>query len=138
MPRDVSVESDRFAAAISQILDNVKNGVETGIKEPVRDAGKTARREWRSNWNGIRKGRSSGPKYAQSISYTVKDRSGDISVEIGSKTMPGLPHLLELGHATVGGGFVPGRPHISPAADTAMEQFEKDVEKAVQEAIEQA
>ena len=43
-----------------------------------------------------------------------------------------LTHLLENGHAKVGGGFVSGQPHIKPAADKAEKKVIEELEKAIQ------
>ena len=58
--------------------------------------------------------------------------------EIGSASMPGLAHLLEKGHASVGGGFVSGREHIAPAADEAFDDFERRLGASVERAIDEA
>lgn len=42
-------------------------------------------------------------------------------------TMPGLPHLLEHGHAKRGGGRVAGRPHIATVENELMNAYEKAV-----------
>lgn len=44
---------------------------------------------------------------------------------------PGLPHLLEYGHATRNGGRVGGQVHIEPVEREIIEEFEKEVEKAI-------
>lgn len=40
-------------------------------------------------------------------------------------------HLLEHGHAKVDGGRVPGIPHIGPVEKQLIEEYEKEIEKAV-------
>lgn len=77
-------------------------------------------------------------KYANSIRHHMISRGGSVADgEIGSATMPGLAHLLEKGHATIGGGFVAGREHIAPAADDAFDKFETFLSEAIQEAIDE-
>ncbi len=72
-----------------------------------------------------------GDKYWKSWTSKVKkEKSGDWSVTIYSK-MPGLPHLLEYGHALRQGGRVQGREHIKPVEETLIEEYEKGIEKGL-------
>lgn len=76
-----------------------------------------------------------GP-YAKSISYHMTSKSAKAPEgEIGSPSLPGLAHLLEKGH-----GYFPAAPHvhIAPAADETFEDFTRQVDKAVEEAINDA
>ena len=77
-------------------------------------------------------------RYASSISHHMLSSGELTDGEIGSGTMPGLAHLLEKGHAMIGGGSVAGREHIAPAADEAFSKFEDFVDEAIEEAINDA
>ena len=72
-----------------------------------------------------------GNKYWKSwTSKVTKEKTGDYSVVIYSK-MPGLPHLLEYGHALRQGGRVDGRVHIKPVEETLVEEYQKGIEKGL-------
>lgn len=133
---DISVDMDAFASTLSGLLDDLGVSVEEEVKPAVRDAAKIARKEWRNRANNTFKPMGGEHRYGNSITYTVKGRSHETSAEVGSKQYPGLPHLLEKGHATIGGGSVAGRPHISLAAEVAFGKFEGDISEAVDRALE--
>ena len=72
-----------------------------------------------------------GNKYWKSwTSKVTKEKTGDYSVVLYSK-MPGLPHLLEYGHALRQGGRTEGRTHIKPVEETLIEEYEKGIEKGI-------
>ena len=135
MSTDV-IEFDEFSAALNRILDDLERVVDDGRPEVVRESAKTARKEWsrgaKANFGGT-------GAYASSISYKVfQDTDSVTKADVGSSTLPGLPHLLEKGHAKVGGGRVAGRPHVEPAAEAAMEQLEEHMGLLVDRAIRTA
>ena len=49
-------------------------------------------------------------------------------------TQPGLPHLLEFGHALKNGGRTKAFPHIAVAEENAVKNFEKKVEEVIHNA----
>lgn len=77
-------------------------------------------------------------KYANSISHHMLQGGDTPEGEIGSPTVPGLVHLLEKGHASIGGGFVGGREHVAPASEEAFKDFEQEVDKGVEAALREA
>lgn len=44
-------------------------------------------------------------------------------------TTPGLPHLLEKGHANRDGGRTPGRVHIAPVEEELVKLFPRELEE---------
>lgn len=71
--------------------------------------------------------------YARSINHQILTKAGEFTEgEIGSRSLPGLAHLLEKGH-----GYFPAAPHvhIEPAADEAFEDFERRLDDVVERAI---
>lgn len=51
---------------------------------------------------------------------------------VHNKTKYQLTHLLEYGHAKVGGGRVPAQVHIKPAEEEAIETYIDRVQRAIQ------
>lgn len=130
--RDTPVDLDDFGAELSAILGRLDDAVEDEIKPAVTKGARVAKKEWSAN-APVDTG-----AYAKSISYTVRGSGAEVSAEVGSKTLPGLPHLLEKGHAKVGGGRVAARPHIAPAAESAFQETEDAFEELVERAIAEA
>lgn len=132
---DRTVGIDGFSAAIEDIASALGAGSRKAIDRAVEDGARLARRKWRSNARGTFGG--SG-RYARSIQCKVRrGAAGDTTAEVGSRSLPGLPHLLEKGHATVGGNPVQGREHIANAADEAFEEAFGDFLDAMEEVLSQ-
>ena len=72
-------------------------------------------------------------KYAKSWTMKTEPEVGQPHTRIVHVKAPHyrLAHLLEHGHAKVGGGRVEGIPHIRPAEEQVIEQFTREVEEAI-------
>lgn len=114
-----TVPADNFAAAVQKLLDDYGNGVIENTGQLVKKIGqKGAKEVKRASWgNKYPKGWTS--KFEQTRMYD--------EATIYNKT-PGLPHLLEHGHAKRNGGRVPGRVHIAPVEEQLVREFEKAME----------
>lgn len=75
-----------------------------------------------------------GP-YANSISHHMIQSGGrHPEGEIGSPSLPGLAHLLEKGHG--GPGPAGAHQHIADAAEEAFRDFERQLDEAIDRAID--
>ena len=110
--------ADRFMASLQEILDNVQEAADESLEAGVKAGCELSRDEWQAGAPEHTGG------YAKSIRYRVKGKGGKVQGHVYS-TMPGLPHLLEKGHAKVGGGRTRAIVHIAPAADDGFEMAER-------------
>lgn len=123
--RDISVEADRFGYAFGKLIDDIGPGIEDSLAPAVRKGCQVSRKT----------AKAIAPKqtgdYAKSLTYTVKGRGMKVTGEVGSKKLPGLVHLLEKGHAKVGGGRTRAFPHMAPGYDEGAPAFEKKLMEGV-------
>lgn len=127
-----SMDGDEFALTLEKMLKDVgvksteviNDVVASGVRQSAKSWRKRAKRLWPSGDGGhtyVRGGKTYHTgKYSKSIRSHMLRKDGQTPVgEAGSPKMPGLAHLLEHGHAKVGGGSVKAFPHVKPAADEA-------------------
>lgn len=112
MGRHLWVEEDQFASALSDILGDIADGADEAVFQLVHDSVSEGRDEWREN------AESYGWKYGKFVTYRALRQKHGVEGHIFSRK-PGLPHLLEKGHAKIGGGRTRAYPHVKPAADYA-------------------
>lgn len=122
----MSVKIDDLTKTVIKELESYSDRLTEDIKRDVKEVAAGCRDKIRQNspvkTGDYRKGWSSRIAF---------ENNQDIRMEVYNKTNYQLTHLLEHGHAKTGGGRVPGKPHIKPAADWAEEQLVKKVEVSV-------
>lgn len=117
---------DKLSAAIHDILseygDDVQANLSDAVKKVTKKGAQAVKAAARSTFGGT-------GEYA--AGWTSRTETGRFSAQgvIYNKDAPGLPHLLENGHAKRGGERVKGRPHIKPVEDAIVKEFEAEVKK---------
>ena len=118
------VTMEQLPGAIKEILEQYEGEINRFLPEITEEVGKTGVKALRTS----AKQKFNGKKYAGGWrSVSERDRYG-ATVTIYNGRLPGLPHLLEHGHAKRGGGRVDGRAHIAPVEEKLITDFEKKVE----------
>lgn len=122
------VPIDRLSAEISKILTEYGEEVQQNVDEAAAKVTKAGVKAVKGNASSTFAG--SG-KYASG--WTSKFEKGRLSSQgiIYNGDVPGLPHLLENGHANRNGGRTPGRIHIAPVETKIVEDFEKAVKNSI-------
>lgn len=122
-----ATSANGFAAALQKILKEYQEDVSKNVNDLAKKFTQKGVKEVKSA-----SGQFGGTgKYASG--WTSKFETGRLSSQgiIYNGKVPGLPHLLEKGHAKRGGGRVAGREHIAPVEQTLIEEFQKAVEQGI-------
>ena len=114
-----------LAAKVMKQLEDYAKVTTEGMKKAVNNAGKTVRKEIQAGAPA----RTGAYKKSWKVKKT-DESSNKLEVTVHS-SKPGLPHLLEHGHAKRGGGRVPGKPHIAPAEQKGIKKLETEIERAL-------
>lgn len=111
---------DKLGSEIDKILAEYGDYIETNLDLITKKIGQkgaaAVRNEARDKFGGT-------GKYASGWTATTVKYPHYTSVVIHNKNVPGLPHLLEHGHAMQNGGRVEGRPHIEPVESELLNEY---------------
>lgn len=133
--KNIPVDMDDFAIGLETLLADVEPGVRMEMMKVVPKAARATARKVKQNardmgWNG-----RTGSRYVNGFGSRVTRTGVMTSAEVGNRNVPGLVHLLEKGHNTLGGDRVPGKPHMAPAFDSIKEKYFKDVLQSVDKVL---
>lgn len=125
-----AIKPDDLAAAITEILADYRDVVNKDVENVTKAMGAATRervKQESKDKNLVRTGR-----YLKSWRVKVKTK-GDKTEATIYATAPRyrLTHLLEYGHATANGGRVNGQPHIGPAEQWAVSEYERALKEAI-------
>lgn len=123
--------ADNFAEAIQKELDKYGEDVQKTVAQLRTSVGKAGLRTLRSASRSTFGGTG---KYASG--WTMTEEGDRVYAKaVLHNTHPGLPHLLEHGHANRAGGRshpdVKGRQHIKDVEEEMTREFEKGIEDAI-------
>ena len=121
-----TVSIENLADAILEALEDYQDVTEEVVNEAVTKVAKETKEMVKAA------SPSNTGKYASG--WTTKKTSTSSSapgITVYNKNKPGLAHLLEHGHAKVGGGRVAAQTHIAPAEEYAIEELESQIKKGL-------
>lgn len=114
---------EKLNETIREILADYKNDVDVSLSEIGREIGKQGVAELKQE---SKRAYPDSLNYYKSWKYQIQTtRAGERTVIYS--TIPGLPHLLEHGHAKRNGGRVEGRVHIATVEEKLIDLYTKEV-----------
>ncbi|GIP02105.1 MULTISPECIES: HK97 gp10 family phage protein [Paenibacillus] len=120
-----NISIDRLASEIVKAVSEYNDDVSRSIDKAVDDAADDVLRDTRAN----------APKrtgdYAKGFKKTNRDSMGTTRRIIWNKKYSRIVHLLEFGHAKVGGGRVAGKPHLRLAYDRIEPQMMEKIRQII-------
>ncbi len=121
-----TVSVDDMAKAIMDGLEEYADLTTDNLKKCVKEASASVRKDIQEN----------APKrtgnYKKSwATKTVYENSNSLDMIVYSKNRYQLAHLLEHGHALKAGGRTQAYPHILPAEQRGIKEFEDKVKKSL-------
>ncbi len=122
-----NISIDQLAAEIARVLAEYSQDVVEKVNISSEKVAKAAVKQLKET-SPKRYG-----KYAKSWAVKTEPEVGQPHKRIVHVKAPHhrLTHLLEHGHAKVGGGRVEGKPHIRPTEEQVIKDFTQEVEEAI-------
>ena len=125
-----TVGPDAFARTLEDMLGEVTDKMADELPKAVSASARLGREKVVENASRVVESHS-GRYLAGWANRRKTEGRLKVTGYVYNRDVPGLAHLLEKGHAKVGGGRVAARVHIAPAAEEAFDEFERRIERAV-------
>ena len=119
------IKSDQLQATVNNILQEYGDEARQIMETTITSVGKEAAKNVKANAAGF----GGTGKYAKG--WKAKIEKGRLTVEahVYNSAQPGLPHLLEFGHAKQNGGRTMAFPHIASVNDWAQQEAVSKLEE---------
>ena len=132
-----AIASSDLERELTAILKEQGDRAQEALGNAVSKGIKRGASNWRKNAKTAfppgKKYRKNGKEYTSgAYAKSIRSRSNTKTARpsgVAYSQIPGLPHLLEDGHAKVGGGRVEGRRHVAPAAEQAFDYTMDELRK---------
>lgn len=111
--------ADDIGKILEEYQDDVKQNLDQITKQIAQKGQQALKNESKSKFKGDR--------YWKGWKVDMQVGRLDTKATIYNASLPGLPHLLEKGHAKRNGGRVEGTVHIAPVEEKLVAEFEKQV-----------
>ena len=119
-----TVTLDQLPDAINEILEEYRDDSIRSMHVATQKIAQAGAKAINSSASGA----VGGKRYKRSWTYQSENSRMDAAATIYSK-IPGLPHLLEHGHAGRNGGRgASPHPHIADVVEKINKEFEKEIE----------
>lgn len=124
----MAIKIDDLAKAVGLELDAYAEEVAGLVKEAVRDVTKETVADVKR-----RSPVDSGDYRKSWTSSKVRETGSSLTMSVHNRKHYRLTHLLEKGHAKVGGGRTQAQPHIAPAEQDAERALLQKVQEGIRE-----
>lgn len=111
--------ADDIGKILEEYQDDVKQNLDQITKQIAQKGQQALKNESKSKFKGDR--------YWKGWKVDLQVGRLDTKATIYNASLPGLPHLLEKGHAKRNGGRVEGTVHIAPIEEKLVAEFEKQM-----------
>ena len=123
--RMAKVTIDTLDDEIQKVLNDFEEKEVATLNDAIKESAALGAKALKSSSRQTFGGRG---YYAKGWTYKVEGSRMTPSATIYNAKTPGLPHLLEYGHAKRGGGRVVGREHIAPVEEQVIKSLQRELE----------